>query len=174
MKIHNSCDFCQNRHVFELDKDLFDAFLGGNVAIFAGAGISTESKMVLNYSFYDEISNELNNNSGLSFPELMQEYCKTKTNGRYNLIQKIKKRFDHIHSFPELETRASEFHKALSTLFFQKTIITTNWDTYFEDFCSAVPFVTDKDLAFWESSERKVLKIHGSINNLEEIGDRPQ
>jgi hypothetical protein len=36
---------------------------------------------------------------------------------------------------------------------------------YFEKYCAATPFVSDQDLAFWESEDRRVLKIHGSINN---------
>jgi len=45
-------------------------------------------------------------------------------------------------------------------------IVTTNWDTYFEDECGATPFVTGQDVAFWGSASRRVLKIHGSMSNL--------
>src|SRR5262249_47279095 len=50
-----------------------------------------------------------------------------------------------------------------------ETIITTNWDDFFEVECNAVPFVTDKDFVFWKTAGRKVFKIHGSINNVGSI-----
>jgi hypothetical protein len=46
-----------------------------------------------------------------------------------------------------------------------KTIITTNWDDYFERECGAIPIVTASDFAFYNLPGRKVFKIHGSINN---------
>lgn len=55
------------------------------------------------------------------------------------------------------------------TLFPIKTIITTNWDEYFERECKATPFVYDHDMPFWQAARRKVLKIHGSITNLGSI-----
>jgi hypothetical protein len=94
----------------------------------------------------------------------MGKYCQL-PNGRIKLLEKIKHRFKHIRSFPELERVATKFHRELATFFPQKTIVTTNWDTYFEEYCDATPFVTDEDLAFWNNSERRVLKIHGTINN---------
>ena len=94
----------------------------------------------------------------------MEEYCK-QVNGRIKLLSKIRHRFEHIKSFPEMLGVATRFHLELSTIHKINTIITTNWDTYFEDKCDAVPFVSDQDLVFWNTKERKVLKIHGSINN---------
>ena len=140
-------------------------FLGGNVTIFAGAGISTESSIVLPQSFYESVIEELNlSDCDLSFPELMELYCR-QPNGRINLVKKIKGRFSHIESFPELYRAATRFHSELATLYPIKTIVTTNWDTYFEDVCGAVPFVTDQDTSFWDIEDRRVLKIHGSITN---------
>ena len=48
-------------------------------------------------------------------------------------------------------------------------IVTTNWDDFFEQVCDAVPFVVPEDFIFWELPERRVLKVHGSINNLNTI-----
>jgi len=164
---HNGCDcvLCKNNHKFEISDELIGDFLGGNVTIFAGAGISTETRNVLKTTFYESVAAEI----GLSdpypaFPELMEEYC-CQPNGRYKLLNKIKERFDHIDSFPELTRSATRFHQELGTFFPIRNIVTTNWDIYFEEYCKATPFVTDPDLAFWEAAHRRVLKIHGSITN---------
>lgn len=65
-----------------------------------------------------------------------------------------------------MEERATMFHRELSELHFVKTIVTTNWDTYFEDYCAAVPITIPEDFVYWDGNERCVLKIHGSISNL--------
>jgi hypothetical protein len=98
----------------------------------------------------------------------MSQLC-NQSNGRAKLLRKIKDRFDYIRSFPELYRIATRFHRELSTLFLVDTIVTTNWDSFFEDECGALPFVTADDYAFWEQSVRKVFKIHGSANSLGSI-----
>lgn len=159
------CDVCRNNYEFANHPDLLADFAAGKVTIFAGAGISTESRNVLKYTLYDDIAADLNLGSNPpAFPDLMEQYC-SKPNGRLKLLTKIRDRFKHINSFPELRKAASKFHCELSTLYLVTTIVTTNWDTYFEEHCAATPFVSDQDLAFWESDDRRVLKIHGSINN---------
>lgn len=159
------CIICREHHAFDMPPDLLNDFLTGKIALFAGSGISTENRKVLKFTFYEDIACEIGKlDSSLSFPDLMEEYCRL-PNGRYKLLEKIRGRFQHIKSFPELERVATRFHKELATFFPQKTIVTTNWDTYFEEYCDATPFVTDEDLTFWNSSERKVLKVHGSITN---------
>lgn len=163
------CAQCQNNTSFEMPKDIIDAAKGGSLAIFCGAGVSTEKKTVLPYSFYTTIKEELKiDDSTISFSDLMQTFC-AQPNGRRKLLNKIKQRFDYIHSFPELENQATTFHIELSELYFINTIITTNWDTYFEDFCNATPIVTPEDFVFWNTDKRHVLKIHGSISNLGSI-----
>lgn len=162
----NNCDcaLCKNNHAFDLSEDLVNEFINGNVVLFVGAGVSTENRNVLKFTFYDEIISELKDVGKLSFPEVMEKYC-SKPNGRIKLLSKIKGRFQHIDSFPELYRSSTRFHENLATFFPVNTIITTNWDNYFEKECKAIPFVFDQDLAFWETTERKVLKIHGSISN---------
>lgn len=159
------CAICKHQHDFEVPKDLVDDLISGRLVLFTGAGISTESRDVLRFTFYDEIAGELKKGDcTLSFPELMEEYCR-QVNGRIKLLEKIRKRFQHIRSFPEMTGVATRFHSELSTIFQLNTIITTNWDNYFEVECDAIPFVSDQDLVFWETTDRKVMKIHGSINN---------
>lgn len=171
LEFHNNCDCvcCKNKINVNLPRELVEEILSGKVAFFTGAGISTESPAVLNINFYQQIAQEIDAvDTDLSFPQLMQEFCK-QPNGRIKLLQMIRSRFKTIDSFPELQGMATSFHKAIGTLFPVKNIVTTNWDTYFEDFAHATPFVLDSDLAFWEVAERRVLKIHGSIDNLSTI-----
>jgi len=159
--------YCQNKIDFDLPDHLLNDLLLGNVAIFAGSGISTETKNVLPDTLYDSIAIDLGYKKRpyKPFPEIMAEYC-SQPNGRIKLLSEIKKRFDNIRSFPDLYSNATKFHRELATLPQIKTIITTNWDTYFEDECGAVPFINSEDFAFWDTDSRKVLKIHGSINKL--------
>jgi len=166
---HSDCDACKDHHEFSFPDELLTDFLGGKVTIFAGAGISTESKTVLKHTLFDSIADKLNlRRSSLTFPELMEKFC-GQPNGRFKLLKEIKDRFDHIDSFPELNIRAASFHRELGTLFQVRNIVTTNWDTYFERYCKATPFISDPDLAFWEATDRRVLKIHGSIANFGSI-----
>ena len=163
------CAICQKHHPFAMPDEIISAATQGDLVLFCGAGISTENKTVLPYSFYTSIRKELGvKETDISFSKLMQKYCE-QPNGRKKLLRKIKERFDYIHSFPELERNATTFHNELAELFFIKTIITTNWDTYFEDYCSATPITIPEDFAFWDADDRYVLKIHGSINNLSTI-----
>ncbi|MCP6680660.1 SIR2 family protein [Bacillus nakamurai] len=160
------CEVCKNNHEFNLPSDIIEAVQNRNLVVFAGAGVSTESRSVYNYTLYEEIKDLLNLDKGtnLSFSELMSQFCK-QPNGRAKLLRKIKDRLDYVGSFPELERRASNFHNELSTIHQITEIITTNWDDLFERKCGAVPIVTIQDFAFWNDPGRKVLKIHGSINN---------
>jgi len=161
-----TCFFCSKKLPFDLNKQLFENFQKGNLVLFAGSGISTESPGVFPLTFYQDVCDdlEINPDDGLSFSELMTKFCE-QTNGRSELLQKIKKRFSYIESFPELYRYATAFHSELSTMYPIDTIITTNWDDYFEKVCGAIPFVTAEDFAFWSIPGRKVFKIHGSVNS---------
>lgn len=159
------CDSCKDNHDFAISTELLQELCDGKVTLFAGAGVSTEAKKVLPRTLHDDVAIELGNTTrNIAFPELMEKYCQ-QPNGRSKLLEKITLRFDYIDSFPELNRTATRFHRELGTFFPIRNIITTNWDTYFEQFCKATPFVADSDLAFWEAAPRRVLKIHGSVNN---------
>ena len=163
------CAICKDNKPFILPQEIIDAATKGELVLFCGAGISTESKTVLPFSFYTSVKEELQvEDDNLSFCALMQQYCDC-PNGRKKLLKKIRERFNYIHSFPELERRATAFHRELASIFPIKTIITTNWDTYFEEYCGAIPITIPEDFAFWDENSRCVLKIHGSIQNLSSI-----
>ena len=119
------------------------------------------------YTFYDEIARALeivSRASTESFPDLMSRFC-ARPNGRRELLQMLKARFDYVESFPELLMNATRFHRELSTIPHLDEIVTTNWDRYFEDFCGATPFVSPEHSVFWNMPGRKVFKIHGSVNS---------
>lgn len=158
------CACCKNKLPFEMPDDILEACKNGNLIIFAGAGISTEGKGFFPFSFYDDIKDELKFKKDISFPELMTRYTE-KTKDKRTLLNKIKERIDYAKSFPDLYRSITEFHRELSTIYQIKEIITTNWDTFFEDECGAIPIVANSDFAFWDQPLRKVFKIHGSINN---------
>jgi hypothetical protein len=163
------CEYCRHNKAVSLPQELVDATLSGNTIIFAGAGISTENKSVLRQTFYDEIVSDLVSHSEtLSFSQAMQLFCE-RPDGRIHLVQRLRKRFDTINAFPELEDSATRFHRSLGTLFLVTDIVTTNWDSYFEKYCHALPFVDDEDIAFWGAARRRVLKIHGSIDKISSV-----
>jgi hypothetical protein len=75
------CIFCGNSHEFSLSEELAGELFAGNVAVFAGAGVSTESHAVPKSTFYESIAAELGAVSrSLTFPDLMEEYCRCFSN----------------------------------------------------------------------------------------------
>ena len=177
MKSNKSCNcsFCISNSEFDMPDEIVEAALSNNLVLFCGAGISTESKLVLKSSLYTEMLNELKkiptikNDLDLSFSKLMSLYTNTFFKGRQKLLIKIKERFDYIKSFPQLLDIATRFHREVSANPYIETIITTNWDTYFEDFCDCSPIVNDKDCSLWDAFTKRVFKVHGSINNVASI-----
>ena len=116
------CEICKNNIPFELPKEIVEAALKGDLVLFCGAGISTEGKSVLPYSFYTSIKEELGEkDNDIPFSSLMQKYC-NQPNGRKKLLNKIRERFNYIHSFPELERQATSFHRELSEIHLIRTI----------------------------------------------------
>ncbi len=158
------CEDCKRKIPFAMPIPIIEACKEGKLIIFAGAGISTEGKDIFPYSFYEEIKDEIRASKSLDFPSLMSKYV-SKTHDNRLLLNKAKSRIDYSKSFPDLYARVTQFHRALSTIYQIKEIVTTNWDDFFETECAAVSIVSDEDFAFWDQPFRKVFKIHGSINN---------
>ncbi len=169
------CDICKNHIDFNMPEEIVDAVLNRNLVLFCGAGISTESKLVYPDTIYMEVLTEIENeideeiDLSTSFSSLMSLYIKTFANGRRKLLKKIKKKFDYINSFPQLLYNATMFHKEVSSNPYIETIVTTNWDTYFEEYCDCSPIINDADSTLWNVFNRRVFKIHGSINNIGSI-----
>jgi hypothetical protein len=162
------CSFCSNFNEFDLPAHLVNQLLTRQVVLFAGSGISTEDRTVLPDTFYEHIRHELGINEDISFPELMSKFCEH-PHGRAALLHRIHDRLEYIRSFTSLYSDATRFHREISTLYLIESIVTTNWDDYFERRCGAMPFGTSEDFAFWSLPGRKVFKIHGSINNIGSI-----
>jgi hypothetical protein len=150
-----------------MPRQLYAAIKGGDVVLFAGAGVSTEGRPVAVPSLYEQVCDKLklDPSEGVPFPDVMTRYC-SEVGTRGELLRLIKSHFDYFSSFPELYKIATRFHRELSTIWQLENIITTNGDTFFDDECAALPFVGAKDFAFWNMRGRKVLKIHGSVNSL--------
>jgi NAD-dependent SIR2 family protein deacetylase len=162
------CPHCQDEKEFTPPPHLLERIGAGEVVLFAGAGISTENKNHCNSTFYEEILAELGLSDKLPFPELMSKYCAL-PDGRIKLIEKIKRRFEYFMSFGDFYYQMTRFHRAISPLYMIKDIVTTNWDDFFERKCMVDAFVHDSDLAFWDATPRRVMKIHGSVTNLGSI-----
>jgi len=164
------CAFCRDEKPFEIPTHLIEKLSAGDLVVFAGAGISTENKTDAQSTFYEEIHSELklDRNQTPSFPDLMSLFC-NQPDGRIKLIERIKHRLDYFSSFDRFYNRMSRFHRALSPFFMITDVITTNWDDFLERECGFDAFVYDSDLAFWDASRRRVMKIHGSISNFGSI-----
>jgi NAD-dependent SIR2 family protein deacetylase len=171
MEAHSSdcgCAQCGNDRDFALPEHLLDKIRDGEIVLFAGAGISTENKDHCSTTFYEDVRTELGIAEELSFPALMDAYC-TQPDGRIKLIEKIKSRFDYFRSFDDFYLQMTRFHRAISPLYMIRDIVTTNWDDFFERVCGIDAFVYDGDMAFWDTSPRRLMKIHGSISNFGSI-----
>ena len=79
MQYHKSCILCKNNLPFKMPRDIVEAAIDQKLIIFAGAGVSTESKTVLPGTFYEDICRQLKlkpNPTKYPFPQLMTKYCK--------------------------------------------------------------------------------------------------
>lgn len=161
------CAICKNYHDFVFPDDLFESIVNHEVVIFAGAGISTEGSNIFPSTLYQDVLREIECSSSdvPSFSKVMSEFCKNK-GGRRELIERVTKRINYARSFPDLYRSTVKFHRLLATIPCIEEIVTTNWDDFFETECHATPFVYEPDMVFWENPGKKVLKLHGSINNL--------
>lgn len=163
----HGCEICKLKRPFELPSEIVSACQAGNLVIFAGAGVSTESAGVYPSTFYQWIKDELklSRQKRISFPKLVTLYC-SPPRSRKDFLRAMKQRIDYVKTFPELYGRATEFHRELSTIPHLDEIFTTNWDDFFEKECSATPVVTGQDFAVLQDTPgRKVFKLHGSIYN---------
>jgi SIR2-like domain len=161
------CTHCGLDHDFELPEELARAAHMRQVVIFAGAGISTEVPTVFPQTVYERAAEMLQLDEPGSFPEVIEAFVKKYS--RREFIQMVRAKFDYIDSFWSLRYYARRFHRELSAMPYLEDIVTTNWDTYFEEECAATPFVTGDDIALWKTTGRRVLKIHGSMTNLGSI-----
>src|ERR1035437_604524 len=83
----STCVVCQNEQEFEIPDHLMKQLTMGNAVIFAGAGVSTETRAVFPWTFYEEIHEALGmpQKERPAFPKLMSLYCK-RPDGRRELL----------------------------------------------------------------------------------------
>lgn len=166
--MNKNCMRCRDHVEFVLPEEIVNEI--HDVVMFVGAGISTETKRAFPDTFYEGILEELELKKGnaFSFPEVMSLYVK-KFGSRSPLIHKIRERFDYFKAWPELLSCATEFHEEIAAFPCVKNFVTTNWDDFLETVANVTPFVHNTDVPFWDTSSKRVLKIHGSINDLGSI-----
>jgi hypothetical protein len=81
---------CGGEIQFQASSELVDSFVRRGVALFVGAGVSTEAPGVLPNTFYETINFILSNKDKTrSFPDLMEDFCKTPS-GRSSLIERAR------------------------------------------------------------------------------------
>jgi hypothetical protein len=163
-----SCALCALKIDFSIDPHLLGELERHNCVPFAGAGVSTETGYTHPFKLYDQIKSRTDCDDSPKFSKLVDIF-EARPNGRLELIQLIVERFSYIDSFRELKGAATRFHRELATMPYFPAFVTTNWDTYFEDYIAATPFVYEGDVAFWDAANRPLLKIHGSIDNYASI-----
>lgn len=49
------CQICKNNLPFEIPEEIIDALINRNLVLFAGAGISTETKSVFKETLFEEV-----------------------------------------------------------------------------------------------------------------------
>ena len=159
------CERCKNDLDFEVDDYLLQQIQDRNVVIFVGAGVSTENPLSSPYSFYTEMVVGCGlKDCELAFPDLAQKYTE-RPDGRFELLKLVQDRFDYIAKFSDLRQQSTKFFRQISTMPYFNTFVTTNWDRNFEEYCRAKPFVYETDMRFWNLPNRRVLKIHGTIDD---------
>ena len=158
-----ACKWCGLDYEFALPREVADACKAGRLVIFAGAGVSTEVPAVFPSTFYDEVK-FAGESTADSFPQVMSDF--ERKFSRRELVMKLKHRLESADSFPTLRRAARQFQSELATIPFIRDIVTTNWDTFFEEECLATPFVVGEDMVFADDYPRRVFKIHGSIANV--------
>ncbi len=72
------CAYCKNNLPFDLSSEIIDAAISGELIVFAGAGISTESKLVFKETLYEDVIADLNIDpkKNIDFPTAMTAFCK--------------------------------------------------------------------------------------------------
>jgi hypothetical protein len=147
--------------------ELFEDIKSGNVVLFAGAGVSTESGPHGSPTFYEEIAHQLAGKAkaGATFPDLMQRFCEVIDGGqRHRLTRNIIQRIERFSAPGEPNAMATMLHRDVARIPQFTRVVTTNWDPFFErELNVLVPTVEDQDLAFWDDAKRQVLKIHGCV-----------
>jgi len=53
------CEICKNRLPFDMPQEIIDSIEKGQLVLFAGAGISTETNIIFKETLYEDVLNDL-------------------------------------------------------------------------------------------------------------------
>ncbi len=147
---------------------LFELIRGEDVVLFVGAGFSLYAGYPTGAELAKIIFDKLSSTEKLevSFTENLPKLCEDiyllKGNRNF-LIQCLKDVFDR-------KSENNEVHKKLSKIPHFKSIITTNYDTLFEESNGSIGVIRQsKDLPLTNFSETHLYKIHGDLLNPDQI-----
>ena len=101
-----NCKWCALDLDFDLPQDIVEAYVAGKLAIFAGAGISTEVPTVLSETLFER-ARERAGSAADTFPEVMQDF--QEKFGRAALVKEIRARFTYADSFPTARRTARQW-----------------------------------------------------------------
>jgi|SRR5690554_1762744 len=147
---------------------LFELIRGEDVVLFVGAGFSKYARYPsgadLAKIIFDKLSftEKLEISFTENLPKLCEDIYLLKGNRNF-LIQCLKDVFDR-------KSENNEVHKKLSKIPHFKSIITTNYDTLFEESYDAIEVIRQsKDLPLTNFGETHLYKIHGDLLNPDKI-----
>lgn len=147
-------------------QNLFQLIRKEEVIIWAGAGTSIYAGYPSGHQLSEILIKRLTPsekesiNLNLPLPELAEEFYRVKGSNRNALIRILNE------TFLDKSPTSIEFHKTLSKIPHFKTIITTNYDTLFEDAftkekCQTI--ITSKRIPYLDKSKTQIFKAHGDL-----------
>lgn len=153
-------------------ENLFQLIRKEDVIIWTGAGMSTYAGYPSGHQLSEILIERLTSkekeciNLNLPLPELAEEFYRVKGNNRNALIRILNE------TFLDKNPTTNEFHKTLSKIPHFKTIITTNYDTLFEDAftkekCQAI--VSSKRIPYLDKTKTQIFKVHGDLTEPDSI-----
>lgn len=94
------CWICRHNAPFSLPDQIVKAAMAGRLVVFAGAGISTESRTTFPVSLYESVCDAigLDPDDGLPFETVMSRFCEEY--GRTQLLQAIRARIEYCSTTP--------------------------------------------------------------------------
>lgn len=151
-------------------ENLFELIRKEEVIIWAGAGMSLYAGypsgkklgeiLVENLSAKEKESLDTN----LTLPNLAEEFYRLKGNNKNSLIRILNETF-------KKKAESTDTHEKLSIIPHFKTIITTNYDSLFEDAYKqkAQVIYKTKQIPFIENKKTQIFKVHGDLNEPDSI-----
>jgi len=146
-------------------ENLFELIRAEQLAIWAGAGMSMYAGYPSGNQFAEILIGNLTDqekksiNTNLPLPDLAEEFYRIKGNNRNRLIQILNKTFLK-------KSKSCETHDSLALIPHIKTIITTNYDTLFEDSYGQKAQInySATHIPYIDNRKTQIFKVHGDLN----------